>query len=63
MIPSKNSGSRIDRHEKIGDGLLAESLKLFVQHETMKNVPIIMELPVMEEEKKKILQMVRVGKK
>lgn len=53
-------GSRMDRHEKIGTGILGDSLKQFVQHETLKNIPLIMELPVIsEDEESKILEMVR----
>lgn len=53
-------GSRIDRHEKIGDGLLADILQPFLAHESLKSLPIILELPVsFPEEEEKMLQMVR----
>lgn len=53
-------GSRIDRHEVIGEGKLGSILPEFINLEALKNIPIIMELPVMDEEKEKeILQMVR----
>lgn len=57
---AQECGSRIDRHEIIGEGKLGAILPEFIQHEHLKNVPIIMELPVMgEEEEKEILEMVR----
>lgn len=53
-------GSRIDRHEIIGAGKLAGQLADFVTQEPFKKTPMIMELPVMEEEpEKEILKMVR----
>ncbi len=53
-------GCRIDRHEKIGDGLLAPVLKQFVNHDSLKKVPIILELPVIGvAEEEKILEIVR----
>lgn len=56
----QSKGSRIDRHEKIGDGVLAPILKEFINHEALKEVPVILELPVTTlEEEEKILQTVR----
>lgn len=53
-------GSRIDRHEKIGDGILASILHSFLAHESLKNLPVILELPVsFPEEEEKMLQAVR----
>lgn len=53
-------GSRIDRHEIVGNGILNDSLKLFVHQSALQHIPIIMELPVIpEEEEKRILEMVR----
>jgi deoxyribonuclease-4 len=53
-------GSRIDRHEVIGEGKLGPMLSEFVHHEHLKKIPIIMELPIMAEEKEKeVLEMVR----
>lgn len=53
-------GSRIDRHEKIGDGILAPVLQTFVNHEALKKVPILLEMPIsLPEEEEKIVQVVR----
>lgn len=58
-------GSRIDRHEIIGEGKLGLHLPQIVHLDDFKQVPIIMELPVMDpKEEEKILEMVRSwGKK
>lgn len=43
-------GSRIDRHVLLKQGVLSiKALKTFVLHERLKEVPIIMELPVVDE--------------
>jgi len=53
-------GSRIDRHEVIGAGKLAQSLPLFINRAEFKNIPIIMELPVLaHQEEAAVLEMVR----
>lgn len=53
-------GSRIDRHEKIGEGVLEPVLQAFINHNALKEVPAILELPVCApEEEEKILQIVR----
>lgn len=53
-------GSRIDRHEKIGAGHLKEVLPCFINHEHLKHVPIIMELPILpDQEERSILEMVK----
>lgn len=53
-------GSRIDRHENIGNGLLTPTLQAFVNRDELKAIPLILELPVSSpEEEEKILQMVR----
>lgn len=41
-------GSRIDRHENIGEGILTPALKSFMAHDAFKNTPIIMELPILD---------------
>lgn len=56
----QSKGSRIDRHEKIGDGVLEPILKDFINHESLKQVSVILELPVIApEEEENILQRVR----
>lgn len=53
-------GSRIDRHEVIGAGKLATTLPLFINRAEFKNIPIIMELPVLaDEQEKDVLEMVK----
>lgn len=53
-------GSRIDRHEKIGDGMLAEILQPFLAHQSLKNIPVILELPILSfEQDKHMLKMVQ----
>lgn len=53
-------GSRIDKHEKIGTGILGNSLQEFITQKPLEKKPIIMELPVMNEtEEEDILHMVR----
>lgn len=47
----QSKGSRIDRHENIGNGELANVLQSFLAHESLKNVPVILELPVLSFEK------------
>ncbi len=52
--------SRIDRHEIIGEGKLGPILPEFINRDELKQIPIIMELPVMDpKEEEKILEMVR----
>lgn len=56
----QTKGSRIDRHENIGDGMLADILQPFLAHESLKNIPIILELPVSSvQEEEKMLKAVR----
>lgn len=53
-------GSRIDRHEKIGDGVLADVLQPFLAHESLKNLPVILELPILSfEQDQHMLKMVQ----
>ncbi len=60
---NKPCGSRIDKHEKIGTGLLKDILPSFINHEYLKNIPIIMELPVLsDQEELSVLEMVRSWK-
>lgn len=57
---NQGCGSRIDWHEAIGAGKLGSILPEFINHENLRNIPIIMELPVMsEEQENQILEMVR----
>lgn len=52
--------SRIDKHEKIGSGLLGPILQDFVNYELLKKVPLIMELPVMsQQDELQVLEIVR----
>ncbi len=56
----QHCGSRIDRHETIGNGFLGATLNHFIQYDGLKKVPIIMELPVIsEDEEKATLKMVK----
>ena len=54
-------GFKKDRHEVIGQGLIgSDALRRFVHDERLKKVPIILELPQVEDdEQEKILKMVR----
>jgi len=53
-------GSRIDKHERVGAGVLGDSLRQLIMHNQLEHVPIIMELPIMsDEEEKQILEKVR----
>jgi len=54
-------GSYIDKHETIGKGTIGiEPLRAFIMHEKLKEIPVLMELPVLEEtEEKEMLDMVR----
>ncbi len=53
-------GSRIDKHEMIGQGLLTSSLELFTRNLLLQNIPIIMELPVVEPQREEeVLKMVK----
>lgn len=53
-------GSRIDKHELIGSGLLGASLPSFIGRDEFKSIPVVMELPVIDEGKEEeILKMVR----
>ena len=46
----KPLGSRVDRHEHIGDGFIgAEAFKLLVNDSRFENIPIILETPQAEE--------------
>lgn len=53
-------GSKIDKHSMIGEGNIGiNGLRRFVQYKSLFHAPIIMELPVIEEEKEKnIIQVV-----
>ncbi|MCX5922478.1 MAG: deoxyribonuclease IV [Candidatus Dependentiae bacterium] len=49
-------GSKKDRHEVIGKGVLGdEVLKSFVLHDRLKNIPLLMELPIMEQEQEQMM--------
>jgi deoxyribonuclease IV len=53
-------GSRIDRHENIGNGLLTPTLQAFINRDELKTIPVVLELPVSSpEQEEKILQTVR----
>jgi deoxyribonuclease IV len=53
-------GSRIDKHERIGDGKLGDSLRMFVHQTPLKNIPLIMELPVISQhEEEAALNLIR----
>ena len=56
---NQKCGSRIDKHEAIGNGLLSQALPLFLAHPLLKTVPVILELPIMsEQEERAILDLV-----
>lgn len=56
----QQKGSRIDKHEIVGEGQLARALPLFLKQPRMSNVPVIMELPVLEIDKEReVLAMVQ----
>jgi deoxyribonuclease-4 len=42
-------GSRIDKHEKVGEGTLGDSLRQLISQKQLEEIPIIMELPIMKE--------------
>lgn len=47
---TENLGAKIDKHHEPGHGLIGKvSLKNFIQHPDLKQIPIIMELPKSEE--------------
>ncbi|MBF0558243.1 MAG: deoxyribonuclease IV [Nitrospirae bacterium] len=47
----KGLGSRVDRHEHIGQGSIGlEGLRLFLNHPALKSVPLILETPKKEEQ-------------
>lgn len=49
-------GSRNDRHEVVGKGVLGDAvLRDFVMHPLLVDIPIIMELPVIEEDEEQAL--------
>jgi apurinic endonuclease APN1 len=54
-------GSRIDRHEIVGEGVIGtEALKQFVLDERLKHIPLLMELPfITEEDELRVIKMVR----
>lgn len=53
-------GSRIDKHEIVGDGLLGKSLELFMKQPLLQNVPLVMELPILDQEREEsILKIVK----
>ena len=57
----KDLGAQHDIHAVLGEGTLGfEALKRFVLHEKLKNIPMLLELPVMHEDQERaILQIVR----
>lgn len=56
----QSCGSRIDKHEKVGSGILAHSLPTFINHEKLKHIPLIMELPILQDDEEiSILDTVR----
>lgn len=54
-------GSKLDRHQIIGQGLLGDqALKAFIQDARLRTLPIIMELPVLsEDQEREMLERVR----
>lgn len=54
-------GSHIDRHAIPGEGLIGqEALQRFIRHPRICHIPVLMELPVLEEEKElEVLQKIR----
>jgi apurinic endonuclease APN1 len=58
---NQRRGSKIDKHEIIGEGVLGdEALKQFVLNPRLKNIPLIMELPELpEDDELKIVDKVR----
>lgn len=56
-----NCGSRQDQHSAIGKGIIGEvALKQFVLHSKLKNIPLILELPILpESEQIAILEQVK----
>lgn len=58
----EKKGSKIDRHEVPGAGLIGqEALKMFVNQPELAHIPLLLELPVMPvEEEKVILDTVRI---
>lgn len=58
---TENLGAKIDKHELPGHGHIGKDLlKMFVQHSNLKHIPIIMELPKLEEpDELKIIQEVQ----
>lgn len=58
---TENLGAKIDKHELPGHGHIGkELLKKFIQHPALKDIPIIMELPKLEEQDElKIVQEVK----
>ena len=56
----KELGSKKDRHEKIGEGVLGiETFKKFVNDERLKDIPIILETPNDLDGYKKEIEMIR----
>jgi len=52
---TEKKGSRIDRHSAIDVGKIGQdALKRFMNHSVCKDVPIILELPVMKEETEEV---------
>ena len=44
-------GSRLDKHQIVGEGLIGDqALKRFMLHSRMRNIPVIMELPILLED-------------
>jgi len=54
-------GSKIDKHEVIGEGKLGQvALQRFINHPSLQHIPIVMELPPIDEEQElKIIEWVR----
>lgn len=51
MTRQKNLGKKIDRHAAPGHGNIgSEALKQFVNQEALKDIPIILELPVVTQQ-------------
>ncbi|GAF71646.1 unnamed protein product, partial [marine sediment metagenome] len=46
-------GSRIDQHCAVGEGSLSSRLRLFAAEKKLRHVPMVMELPVLQEKKEK----------
>jgi len=52
----KKLGSRVDQHATIGQGYIGKkSLKRFMMHPKLQHIPVLLELPIVEEEEEQAL--------